>query len=216
MDRTSNGPPCFSAQLPGVWAMARPPTHAEFPNSRKNRPPCDLAGIFLRWHKNCPGMYRLRAGIDARRDSPQLAKDWCRPARCAPDRASFSLPSGFSWHEGPMAPRKRSCSVSTAYQSSESSVSSNGAAASTGPGGGSIGGSVRMAAISAVTNYRPQTPPLNFTDTSSPRAIRLQRFQQVGDEESAAEAGLTSRSIKTIEAGAQARPGHGRRRRRRR
>jgi glutamine synthetase len=64
-----------------------------------------------------------------------------------------------------MAPRKRSCSVSTAYQSSESSVSNNGAAASTGPGGGSIGGSVRMAAISAVTNYRPQTPPLNFTET---------------------------------------------------
>ena len=31
----------------------------------------------------------------------------------------------------------------------------------------SVGGSARMAAISAVTNYKPSSPPMNFIDTTS-------------------------------------------------
>ena len=55
--------------------------------------------------------------------------------------------------------------VSMTYSTNESEAAvRNGAAAA--PGGpSSLGGSVRMAAISAVTNYRPISPPLNFTQT---------------------------------------------------
>jgi len=95
--------------------------------------------------------------------------------------------------------------VSTAYQSSESSVASNGAAASTGPGGGSIGGSVRMAAISAVTNYRPQTPPLNFTDTPAHELFGCNVFNK-SEMKNRLPKPVYKSLIKTIEAGAKLDP----------
>jgi glutamine synthetase len=95
--------------------------------------------------------------------------------------------------------------VSTAYQSSESSVSSNGAAASTGPGGGSIGGSARMAAISAVTNYRPQTPPLNFTDTPAHELFGCNVFNK-SEMKNRLPKPVYKSLIKTIEAGAKLDP----------
>src|SRR5882724_5115244 len=104
-----------------------------------------------------------------------------------------------------MAPRKRSCLVSTTYQSRESSVSNNGAAASTGPGGGSIGGSVRMAAISAVTNYRPQTPPLNFTDTPAHELFGCNVFNK-SEMKNRLPKPVFKSLIKTIEAGAKLDP----------
>ena len=52
------------------------------------------------------------------------------------------------------------------YSTKDSDTARNGAA-STPSGPSSVGGSVRMAAISAVTNYRPQSPPVNFTQSSS-------------------------------------------------
>jgi glutamine synthetase len=51
------------------------------------------------------------------------------------------------------------------YSTNESEASVRNGAAATPGGGSSLGGSVRMAAISAVTNYRPISPPLNFTQT---------------------------------------------------
>lgn len=52
---------------------------------------------------------------------------------------------------------------------SSKSASKNGAAGAGGSGshtGVSLGASARMAAITAVTNYRPLSPPLNFAETS--------------------------------------------------
>jgi glutamine synthetase len=95
--------------------------------------------------------------------------------------------------------------VSTAYQSSESTISNNGAAASTGPGGGSIGGSVRMAAISAVTNYRPQTPPLNFTDTPAHELFGCNVFNKA-EMKNRLPKPVYKSLIKTIEAGAKLDP----------
>ena len=55
--------------------------------------------------------------------------------------------------------------VSMTYSTNESEAAvRNGAAGGT-SGPSSLGGSVRMAAISAVTNYQPISPPLNFTET---------------------------------------------------
>jgi glutamine synthetase len=95
--------------------------------------------------------------------------------------------------------------VSTTFQSRESTVSHNGAAASTSPSGGSIGGSVRMAAISAVTNYRPQTPPLNFTDTPAHELFGCNVFNKA-EMKNRLPKPVYKSLIKTIEAGAKLDP----------
>src|SRR5215207_8047622 len=56
--------------------------------------------------------------------------------------------------------------VSTTTRSGAKATSHGGAAAATG-GNGFSGSSARMAAISAVTNYKPISEPLNFIDTST-------------------------------------------------
>jgi glutamine synthetase len=55
--------------------------------------------------------------------------------------------------------------VSTTFTSNGAETISQNGAAATPSGPSSFGASVRMAAISAVTNYRPISPPLNFTQT---------------------------------------------------
>ncbi len=57
--------------------------------------------------------------------------------------------------------------MSTTTRSSGKATSHGGAAAAATGGNGFTGSSARMAAISAVTNYKPISEPLNFIDTST-------------------------------------------------
>jgi glutamine synthetase len=57
--------------------------------------------------------------------------------------------------------------VSTSTRSGAKPTSHGGAAAAATGGNGFTGSSARMAAISAVTNYKPISEPLNFIDTST-------------------------------------------------
>jgi glutamine synthetase len=92
--------------------------------------------------------------------------------------------------------------VSTAYQSGEASVSSNGAAASSGFSGMSAGGTARMAAISAVTNYKPFSPPLNFTQTPAHELFGCNVFNKAEMKNRLPKPVFKS-LVKTIESGAK-------------
>src|SRR3972149_6229931 len=65
---------------------------------------------------------------------------------------------------------------------------------------GTIGGSARMAAISAVTNYRPIPPPLNFIDTPAKELFGSNVFGKAQMKGRLAKAIYRS-LLKTIEAG---------------
>jgi glutamine synthetase len=91
------------------------------------------------------------------------------------------------------------------YSTSESETTvRNGAAAAPG-GASSLGGSVRMAAISAVTNYRPISPPLNFTQTPAQELFGSNVFGKAQMKARLPKPVYKS-LIKTIEAGAKLDP----------
>ena len=62
-----------------------------------------------------------------------------------------------------------------------------------------------MAAISAVTNYRPQTPPLNFTDTPAHELFGCNVFNKT-EMKNRLPKPVYKSLIKTIEAGAKLDP----------
>ncbi|HEY4233607.1 MAG TPA: glutamine synthetase III [Lacipirellulaceae bacterium] len=95
--------------------------------------------------------------------------------------------------------------MSTTFQSSDAAVSQNGAAAAGGPSGGSVGGAVRMAAISAVTNYKPLSPPLNFTETPAHELFGCNVFNK-SEMKSRLPKPVFKSLVKTIESGAKLDP----------
>src|SRR3972149_7230182 len=70
---------------------------------------------------------------------------------------------------------------------------------------GTIGGSARMAAISAVTNYQPISPPLNFTQTPAQELFGSNVFGKAQMKARLPKPVYKS-LIKTIEAGAKLDP----------
>ncbi|MBW3601021.1 MAG: glutamine synthetase III, partial [Planctomycetes bacterium] len=65
----------------------------------------------------------------------------------------------------PSVPRNQFVSTTLLNESSPNGASGGARPAAGGAGGASLGASVRLAAISAVTNYKPLSPPLNFVDS---------------------------------------------------
>ncbi|HUP53327.1 MAG TPA: glutamine synthetase III [Longimicrobiales bacterium] len=84
--------------------------------------------------------------------------------------------------------------------------SSNGAGSTTSGAGSHVaGGSARMAAIAAVTNYRPSAPPMNFIDTPAQELFASNVFSKAVMKERLPKPVYKS-LMQTIEAGAQLDP----------
>ena len=81
-------------------------------------------------------------------------------------------------------------------------ASANGAGATSSRGASSSGSSARMAAIAAVTNYRPSAPPMNFIDTPAKDLFAANVFTKAVMKERLPKAVFKS-LVKTIESGAQ-------------
>ncbi len=80
------------------------------------------------------------------------------------------------------------------------STQHHGPAAGNGQSSASLGGSSRQAAISAVTNYRPTTAPLNFAETPTQELFAANVFSKTVMKERLPKAIFKS-LMKTIESG---------------